>query len=79
MKRYLITLAISALMIAPSMAQTIGVTMAQFDDRFLTNLRQAMQARADESGVNIQFEDAQGDIGRQLSQIQNFLARGLMR
>ncbi|MDQ2696812.1 MAG: sugar ABC transporter substrate-binding protein [Pseudomonadota bacterium] len=51
--------------------------MAYFDDRFLTNLREAMDATADELGVNIQFEDAQGDIGRQLSQMQNFIAQGV--
>ncbi len=79
MKRYLylFTLAASALMMSSAWAQNIGVTMAQFDDRFLTNLRQAIQARADELGVNIQFEDAQADIGRQLSQIQNFIAQGV--
>jgi inositol transport system substrate-binding protein len=77
MKRYLFTLAASALMLSSALAQNIGVSMAQFDDRFLTNLRQAMQARADELGVNIQFEDAQADIGRQLSQLQNFIAQGV--
>ena len=30
---------------------------------------------AKERGVKIQFEDGQGDIGRQLSQVQNFIAQ----
>ena len=34
-----------------------------------------MAARAKELGVKIQFEDAQGDIGKQLSQIQTFVAQ----
>ena len=47
--------------------------MAHFDLLFLTNLREAMAARAKEAGVKLQFEDAQGDIGKQLSQIQTFV------
>ena len=27
--------------------------------------------------VNLQFEDAQGDVGRQLNQVQNFVAQGV--
>jgi len=53
----------------------IAVSMAHFDDNFLTILRTAMSAEAAGKGdVDIQFEDAQGDIGKQLSQIQNFIA-----
>ena len=55
-------------------AVTIGVSMALFDDNFLTTVRGSMQARARELKVPIQFEDAQNDIGRQLNQIQNFVA-----
>ena len=58
-----------------TMAQNVGVTMMAFDDQFLTNLRGAIEAKAKEAGVNVQFEDAQGDIGKQLSQIQNFIAK----
>ena len=49
--------------------------MMAFDDLFLTNLRGAIAANAKEAGLNVQFEDAQGDIGKQLSQIQNFIAK----
>jgi inositol transport system substrate-binding protein len=34
-----------------------------------------MEQRAKELGVKIQFEHAQGDIGKQLNQIQNFAAQ----
>ena len=51
--------------------------MMAFDDLFLTNLREAIAAKAKEAGVNVQFEDAQGDIGKQLSQIQTSLPRRL--
>lgn len=56
-------------------AVTIGVSMALFDDNFLTTVRAAMRERAHEESVSIQFEDAQNDIGRQLNQTQNFIAQ----
>jgi inositol transport system substrate-binding protein len=49
--------------------------MAQFDDNFLTAVRASMKERAQQLGVQIQFEDAGNDIGRQLNQIQNFIAQ----
>lgn len=56
--------------------QLIGVSMAHFDDNFLTILRTAMADHAATfPGFDIQFADAQGDVGRQLSQIQNFAAQ----
>jgi ABC-type sugar transport system substrate-binding protein len=75
MKRLVIALAATALAITVTMAQNVGVSMAYFDDLFLTNLREAMSASAKEKGIKLQFEDAQGDIGKQLSQIQNFIAQ----
>src|SRR5260370_26266977 len=56
-------------------AASVGVSMALFDDNFLTTVRTSMQQRAQEQKISIQFEDAQNDIGRQLNQIQNFLAQ----
>jgi inositol transport system substrate-binding protein len=54
----------------------IGVTMAHFDDNFLTILRTAMvEHAATFPEFDLQFADAQGDVGRQLSQIQNFAAQ----
>jgi inositol transport system substrate-binding protein len=75
MKRLVIAFAAFAIMMTCAMAQKVGVCMAYFDDLFLTNLREAMSAEAKEKGVKLQFEDAQGDIGKQLSQIQNFIAQ----
>jgi inositol transport system substrate-binding protein len=75
MKRFLIAFAAWAVVLSCTMAQNVGVTMMAFDDQFLTNLREAIAARAKEAGVNVQFEDAQTDIGKQLSQIQNFIAQ----
>jgi ABC-type sugar transport system substrate-binding protein len=59
-------------------AQDIGVTISNFNDNFLTLLRQAMTATAEEhEGVSLQFEDAQLEVGRQLDQVQNFIASGV--
>ena len=60
---------------AATQAATLGVSMAAFDDNFLTAVRTSMQARARQLNVPIQFEDAQSDIGRQLNQVQNFIAQ----
>jgi inositol transport system substrate-binding protein len=62
-------------LLAAAQAATLGVSMARFDDNFLTAVRASMQERARELNIAIQFEDAQNDIGRQLSQIQNFVAQ----
>jgi inositol transport system substrate-binding protein len=56
-------------------AAKIGVSMSQFDDNFLTVLRGGMQTHAASLGdVQLQFEDAQKDVGRQLNQMQNFIS-----
>ncbi|WP_159588062.1 MULTISPECIES: sugar ABC transporter substrate-binding protein [Chelativorans] len=78
MKKLLLGVAVSALMTTSAFAETIGVTMALFDDNFLTVLRNGMQDYADELGdVELQVEDAQNDVGKQLNQIQNFIASGV--
>lgn len=74
MKRLLLGAAIFATCTS-AMAQSIGVSVAWFDDNFLTSMRNAMEAEAEAQGYDIQFLDAQGDIGRQLSQTQSLAAR----
>jgi ABC-type sugar transport system substrate-binding protein len=61
-----------------ALAANIGVSMALFDDNFLTVLRNGMveQAKGME-GVNLQVEDAQNDVAKQLDQIKNFIASGV--
>jgi inositol transport system substrate-binding protein len=52
----------------------IGVAMSLFDDMWLTTLRLGMKSYAEKLGdVKLNFEDARGDVGRQQSQIQNFI------
>jgi inositol transport system substrate-binding protein len=77
MMRIRLALLVCALpgLFAISQAATLGVSMAAFDDNFLTAVRTSMQARARQLNVPIQFEDAQSDIGRQLNQVQNFIAQ----
>jgi inositol transport system substrate-binding protein len=76
MKKLLLSAAAIVLMASPALAKTtIAVSMAHFDDNFLTIVRNAMAAEAKAQGADIQFEDAQGDIGKQLSEIQNFIAQ----
>ncbi len=78
MKMLLAGVALSALMAQGALAANIGVSMAQFDDNFLTVLRNGMQDYAKTlDGVTLQVEDAQNDVGKQLNQIQNFVAGGV--
>lgn len=72
-RRFLVTLLMG--LSAGAHSATLGVSMALFDDNFLTAVRANMQERAHQLNVPIQFEDAQNDIGRQLNQIQNFIAQ----
>jgi inositol transport system substrate-binding protein len=59
-------------------AESIGVSMALFDDNFLTVLRNGMSDYAKTlEGVELQIEDAQNDVAKQQSQIQNFIASGV--
>ncbi|MDI5983606.1 sugar ABC transporter substrate-binding protein [Halomonas sp. M4R5S39] len=76
MKRLLLGTAILATCTS-AMAQSIGVSVARFDDNFLTSMRNAMEAEAQAQGYEIQFLDAQEDIGRQLSQTQNLVSQGV--
>ncbi len=78
MKRFLLGFAVLLAMTSPSLAANIGVSMAKFDDNFLTVLRNGMQDyAATKDGVSLQVEDAQNDVSKQLSQIQNFIAQGV--
>jgi inositol transport system substrate-binding protein len=77
MKKTLIAAGFMALMGSTAMAQNIGVTMALFDDNFLTVLRNGIQSQADSAGLSVQIEDAQNDVAKQLDQINNFIASGV--
>ncbi len=78
MKKLLVGVAALALTGQAAMAANIGVSMAVFDDNFLTVLRNGMIEHAKTlDGVSLQVEDATNDVGKQLSQIENFIASGV--
>ncbi len=81
MKRVLIVAATAAATLTlgglaqSASALTIGVTMDKFDDNFLTSVRNAITDEAKAKGLSVQVEDANDDTGKQISQIQNFIAQ----
>ena len=77
MKHLAITVIASAILLTSVVAQEIGVTLSAFEHQFLVKVREAMTEKAKELGVQIQFVEAQGDIGRQLNQIQTFVSQGV--
>ncbi|MFO2465945.1 sugar ABC transporter substrate-binding protein [Pseudomonas sp. 15FMM2] len=72
-----------AMMLASGIATAadikVGVSMSQFDDTFLTYLREDMDKQAksypEGDGVQLQFEDARADVVKQLSQVENFISQ----
>ncbi len=58
-------------------AYTVGFAMSEFDDKWLTYLRNAAEAKAKELGVNLLMVDAKSDANTQLSQVENFVAQGV--
>lgn len=77
MKRLLTTAGLASLLASGAMAENVGISMARFDDNFLTVLRNGIQAHADANGIGVQIEDAQNDVAKQLDQINNFIASGV--
>ncbi|MDN7848050.1 sugar ABC transporter substrate-binding protein [Burkholderia seminalis] len=76
MKTKLMAVAAAAILAAPlAHAEKIGVTMASFDDTFLTILRNSIADSAKKDGVTVQIEDGGNDVGKQLSQVQNMIAQ----
>ena len=78
MKKTLIVAGLASLLASTAMAETIGASIARFDDNFLTVMRNGMVDHAASlDGVELQVEDAQDDVARQLDQINNFIASGV--
>lgn len=78
MKKFILSSALAVMMSTAAHAETIGVSMALFDDNFLTVLRNGMSDYAKTlDGVELQIEDAQNDVAKQQSQVQNFIASGV--
>ncbi|RUM06156.1 substrate-binding domain-containing protein [Rhizobium chutanense] len=78
MKSICVAAVLAALTTTAASAETIGVSMQSFDNNFQTLLREGLQARASKlNGVNLQIEDAQTDVSKQRSQVDNFIASGV--
>ena len=78
MRKLLATTAVVASLAGTASAETVGVSMALFDDNFLTVLRNGLIEYAGTlDGVDVQVEDAQNDVAKQLDQINNFIASGV--
>lgn len=76
MKTKLMAAAAAAILAMPlAHAEKIGVTMASFDDTFLTILRNSIGEAAKKDGATVQIEDGGNDVGKQLSQVQNMIAQ----
>lgn len=75
-RRIFLAFATAAILPASAFAQTpsIGVSLSAFDT-FLTIVRSGMAKEAENQKVKIQFEDANNDVGRQVSQVENFIAQ----
>ena len=71
------TLLFAALLMVVSQWATagyrIGVSIARVDDNFMTYVRSGLEDAAKKENVQIQFEDAQGDVVRQLNQVKGFI------
>lgn len=81
MKKLVLSTALATSLLSTSALASdlrIGVSMATFDDNFITLLRNAIEERGGElDGVELQVEDAKNQVGTQLNQIQNFIAAGV--
>lgn len=78
MKKLLLAAGIAALISSPAYAETLGVSIANFDDNGLTIMRNGMTSHLETlEGIELQMEDAQEDVAKQLDQINNFIASGV--
>ncbi|MCW0315914.1 D-threitol-binding protein [Pantoea ananatis] len=78
-KKTIVASLLACMLPAAAMAKdvSVGVSMALFDDNFLTIVRTAMQKEMQKDGVKGQVEDAKGDVAQQLQQVQNFIGQGV--
>ena len=71
----------AALLVASTMAFAapvkVGVSIANFDDTFLTYMMDGMKAyaKANPDAVELTFTDAKEDMAKQLDQVENFIVQ----
>lgn len=77
MKKFVFAALMATASAMPSFAaDRVGAAMMAFDNQFQTLIRLAIEKAAD-AGTEVQFEDGQFDVQRQLDQVQNFLSGGV--
>ncbi|MDN4626107.1 sugar ABC transporter substrate-binding protein [Erwinia sp. PsM31] len=79
MKKFVAGLLLVCSLPAVALAKDLqmGVSMALFDDNFLTIVRNSMQKELQKENVKGQVEDAKNDVSQQLQQVQNFIGQGV--
>ncbi len=79
MKRFgtlLLAVALILTSTAGASAITVGASIRKYDDTFLTEMRNHMQAKADELGVTVDFTDSKADQTTQNNNIDLYLTKG---
>lgn len=78
LKKALLAASVISVVSTAALAENIGVTMASFDDRFLSIILGGMvDYAAALDDVDLHLEDARNDVSRQLGQIEDFIAAGV--
>ena len=74
----LISISFTSCKKADSNTIRVGIAMAHFDDVFLSFLRDEMEDYAKKTDdLQVVSQDAKGDVGIQLSQVENFIAQDM--
>lgn len=55
----------------------VGVSLLNLSNEFIVTLETALKSEADRQGVKLVINDAQRDAGRQIQQVENFIAQGV--
>ena len=55
----------------------VGLSVVDMKNQFWVDWSDAMQAEADEQGVELVINDAAGDVAKQISALENWLAQGV--
>jgi inositol transport system substrate-binding protein len=78
MKKLVFGALAAALMCGTAHAEKIGVSIALLEHNFLAVMTKGMTEYAKTvPGLELQVEDGQNDVAKQLSQVQNFIASGV--
>lgn len=77
MNKKLVTMLAFTMLPLSALAETVvGVTMAHFDDNFLTTVREAIAEQGKkENDVKVKFVDAMGDAATQQGQVDKYIAQ----